>query len=368
VDAGKIFRAARLDDLGADHPRENRAPADLFPLRVAVLAGGDSPERAISLKSGAAVTYALQQLGHIVLPIDPAIVDLVGVDWRQFDIAFLALHGEFGEDGQVQHILDRERVLYTGSSAMASEVAFSKWQSKQRFIDAGVATASAVLLYRRDMAGSQRAKVETLGYPVVVKPDAQGSSLGVTLVESADKLAQALAAAFSLGEYALVEQALLGDEWTVGLIDSIALPPIRLGYAQPVFDYHAKYEADSTTYQVDEQAPQAEAVIELARQASMALGTSGLARVDIRCSAAGRPFVLEVNTIPGLTDHSLVPKAAAALGISLGHLCELTILSALSGEPFTSPDRQFLPKPHISLAGTVAGVSVNSTNELGPAK
>ncbi len=363
MDAGRTFQAAR-----ADHPGANHAPADLFPLRVAVLAGGDSPERAISLKSGTAVTYALQQLGHIVLPIDPAIVDLVGVDWRQFDIAFLALHGEFGEDGQVQRILDRAGVLYTGSSAMASEVAFSKWHSKQRFIQAGVATAGAVLLYRRDMASSQRAKVETLGYPVVVKPDAQGSSLGVTLVETADQLAPAVAAAFSLGEYALVEQALLGDEWTVGLIDSFALPPIRIGYAQPVFDYHAKYEADSTTYQIDEQAPLAEAVVELAQQAGIALGTGGLVRVDIRCNAAGQPFVLEVNTIPGLTDHSLVPKAAAALGISLGHLCELTILSALSGQPFTRPDRHFLPKPHILQARDDASVSVDLAIERGLAK
>ncbi|MBC8114966.1 MAG: D-alanine--D-alanine ligase, partial [Candidatus Saccharimonas sp.] len=148
--------------------------------RVAVLAGGDSDERTISLQSGAAVQQALTARGHLALHLDPSVVDLAGVDWRQFDVAFLALHGQFGEDGQVQQILDEAGIPFTGSNAAASRLAFSKSAAKERFLQFGVPTPAYSLLHYTDDASRIRSVTEEVGYPLVVKPDCQGSSLGIS--------------------------------------------------------------------------------------------------------------------------------------------------------------------------------------------
>jgi len=300
-------------------------------LQIAVLCGGPSAERLISLKSGAAVARALAQAGHSVCQIDPAVVDVAGLDWGQFDLAFIALHGKFGEDGQIQQILETALIPYTGSGAAASRLAFSKSASKERFAQHQVPTAPYVLIHESDTAHRIMQQAEQLGFPLVVKPDTQGSSLGVSIVRCPADLPAALARSFHYDSFGLLEQALWGSEWTVGLIDDRALPAIRIETNRTFFDYKAKYEDNETRYQFgfDVPADQVERIIQTARNACSAVGTSGLARVDLIVDQSRGPMVLEVNTVPGLTDHSLVPKAAARLGMSLADLCQECVQSAL---------------------------------------
>ncbi len=301
-------------------------------LHVALLAGGPSAERAISLKSGAAVSRALAEIGHVVFEIDPAVTSLNECDWAHFDAAFIALHGKFGEDGQVQQILEDANVPYTGSGVSASRLAFSKSAAKERFVQHQVATAPYVLIHESDTPHRIVREASQLGYPLVVKPDTQGSSLGVSIVHAARELPAALARCFHYDAFGLLEQGITGSEWTVGLMDERALPPIRVRTERAFFDYEAKYEDNATRYDFDFDVPseEVERVVKTAQSACAALGTCGLVRVDLIVDQAGCPQVLEVNTVPGLTDHSLVPKAAARLGMSLGELCQNCLQSALN--------------------------------------
>lgn len=300
-------------------------------LRIAVLSGGPSAERLISLKSGSAVAKALAEFGHSVTEIDPAVVDVSKLDWGPFDVAFIALHGKFGEDGQIQQILEQALIPYTGSGVAASRLAFSKSASKERFAQHQVPTAPYVLIHESDTPHRIGAQADQLGFPLVVKPDTQGSSLGVSIVRQGGDLPAAIARCFHYDSFGLLEQALVGSEWTVGLIDDRALPAIRIETSRAFFDYEAKYEDDETRYQFDYDVPseQVDLIVQTARNACAALGTSGLARVDLILDQLGTPYVLEVNTVPGLTDHSLVPKAAARLGMSLTDLCQECVQSAL---------------------------------------
>lgn len=309
-------------------------------LRIAVLAGGDSDEREISLKSGAAVEAALSQCGHSVLHLDPAIVELSGIDWSQFDLAFIALHGRFGEDGQVQQLLEDAKVPYTGSDAVTSRLAFSKSAAKEKFLQSGVPTPPYILIHYTDDLDRIRRHAESIGYPLVVKPDTQGSSLGISLVQSAQQLSAALRLCFQLDGFGVLEKLVEGTEWTVGLIDSQTLPPIKIETDREFFDWQAKYVDDSTRYIFDADYPPAvfQAIEKASRDASLALGTRGLARVDLRLDNQNRPWVLEVNTVPGFTDHSLLPKAAAQQGIDFATLCDRVARSCCGRET---------PRPHI---------------------
>jgi D-alanine-D-alanine ligase len=312
------------------------------PWNIAVLAGGKSAEREVSLRSGAAVAAALRDGGHRVVELDPARDNIEAIDWQRVsfgrpgdafavDCIFIALHGSYGEDGTVQAILEAQGVPYTGSAAEPSRIAFSKWAAKQKFLQAGLPTPPATRLRLDDPAGFASSAANTIGYPVVVKPDRQGSSIGVTIVRSPTELDAALAACFRFDCEGLIEAAVLGDEWTVALIDGEALPPIRIGTVRQFYDYTAKYAAEDTTYEFETAPlPVTRELGELARAAYSAVGASGIARVDLRMDAGGRPFLLEVNTIPGMTDHSLVPKAAARVGLSMTALCERAISSALA--------------------------------------
>ncbi|HLJ10769.1 MAG TPA: D-alanine--D-alanine ligase [Planctomycetaceae bacterium] len=300
-------------------------------LRLAVLRGGTSAERVISLKSGQAVSRALVELGHAVHEIDPAVIDVSCCDWGAFDAAFVALHGKFGEDGQIQEILEKAHLPYTGSGVAASRLAFSKSASKERFFQHGVPTAPYVLIHESDTSHRILQQAVQLGFPLVVKPDTQGSSLGVSIVHSADDLPAALARCFHYDAFGLLERALDGSEWTVGMLDERPLPAIRIETGRAFFDYHAKYEDETTHYnfEYDDSAEHVDHVVEAARNACAAVGTSGLARVDLIVDRSVRPHVLEVNTVPGLTDHSLVPKAAARQGMTLADLCQHCLQSAL---------------------------------------
>lgn len=300
-------------------PTQNRRA----PERIIVLAGGTSAEREVSLCSGAAVHAALIKLDLDVELVDPAITDLHQFAWQAGDVAFIALHGLFGEDGEVQQLLDSAGVPYTGSDAQASRLAFSKSAAKLRFQQQQVPTPPYVLVHRSDTTRRLSEQAARVGYPLVFKADQQGSSLGIYFVDHEDELPEAAEECFTYGPFAILERVVDGTEWTLSVIDDEPLPLIQIRTPHDFFDYDAKYQDEKTQYLFDFTEPAA--VVERVRAAGMgacrALGTSGIARVDLRLDADGLPWVLEVNTIPGMTDHSLVPKAAAQAGMSLGELC-----------------------------------------------
>lgn len=300
-------------------------------LTIAVLAGGVSAEREISLRSGAAVARALVSLDHTVVELDPQRVELRRYDWTGIDAVFIALHGQFGEDGQVQAVLENVGIAYTGSGVQASRLGFSKSAAKERFLQHHVPTPSYVLIHESDTADGILEQARGLGFPLVVKPDTQGSSLGVSIVRSPDELSAALTRCFHLDSYGLLESAIVGTEWTVGLLDDMVLPPIQIETPREFFDYEAKYADDETKYrfEFDVRGDVVRRIEHVARNACRALETRGLARVDLMLDKFQRPWVLEVNTVPGLTDHSLVPKAAARMGMSFPELCERAIQSCL---------------------------------------
>lgn len=303
----------------------------LAPLRVVVLYGGTSAEREISLQSGRAVAQALASRGHTVTQLDPAETDIATFAWNQQDAAFVALHGTFGEDGQVQEILEQLGIPFTGSDSVSSRLAFSKSATKERFLQHAVPTPSYVLVHKSDTNEKIRQHADAIGYPLVVKPDAQGSSLGVSLVRSANELDAALTRCFDLDAFCLLEVAVPGTEWTLGMLDDNALPLIQIETNHEFFDFDAKYQDHETRYCFEfELTGNVIQLLEtVGRQACQVLGTRGLARVDIRLDRCNQPWVLEVNTIPGLTDHSLVPKAASRLGIDFPTLCESALRSCL---------------------------------------
>ena len=300
--------------------------------RVAVLLGGDSAERAVSLESGAAVVRALRERNYRVTPIDPAFVDLSSFGWSEFDVVFLALHGQNGEDGTVQELLESAEIPYTGSDAYSSRLAFSKSASKERFVQSRVPTPDYVLIHETDEIARVEQHAQRLGFPVVIKPDSQGSSLGISIVHSANELQKALELCFRFDSFGILEKAVIGTEWTVGLLDNQTLPLLRIETDRPFFDYQAKYEDDNTAYCFDVALPGdvIESIESACRNAARSLKTRGLARVDVLLDKQNQPWVLEVNTIPGLTDHSLIPKAAARIGIEFPELCERAIQSCFA--------------------------------------
>ena len=303
----------------------------LNPLKVLVLCGGPSAEREVSLESGMAVASALQMRGHHVTVFDPVDGKLDRIRPQRFDVAWLALHGRFGEDGTVQMMLDRLGVPYTGSGAETSRLAMSKSATKQRLRGHGVPTPDWSDLYQGQRASDIEARINSFGYPSVIKPESQGSSLGVSILHDASELPGALAHCFQYGTKGLIETYIPGNEWTVSLIDDNALPPVEIVTAGEFYDFQAKYESEQTIYRFpsDTERELCHEMKRIARNTCRALGTRGPVRVDLRVDRFKQPWVLEVNTIPGMTPHSLLPKAAAQVGLSFDELCEVAILSAL---------------------------------------
>ncbi|HEY8965609.1 MAG TPA: D-alanine--D-alanine ligase [Candidatus Methylacidiphilales bacterium] len=283
--------------------------------RVAVLKGGPSSEREVSLRTGAAVAGALRTLGYDVVEVDIAGTEFdlpVGIDF-----AFLCLHGTFGEDGTVQSLLESRGVPYTGCGIEASRLAFDKDASKQLFRAAGIPTPAGVTLARG------QAVPAGLGLPLVVKPARQGSTVGMSFVFEAKDLQPALEKAWAFDANVLVEQFVKGTELTVGILGEDALPPVEIVPKHGFYDYDNKYTAGATDYycpaRID--AATAERVKVAALQAHRILCCQVYSRVDVMLDEAGNPYVLEVNTIPGMTATSLLPKAAAAAGIDFPGLC-----------------------------------------------
>lgn len=300
------------------------------PLSLAVLCGGSSSEREISLESGKAILNALSSLGHSCAKIDPADTDPKQVNWLDYDAAVIALHGRYGEDGELQKLLEHNGVPFTGSRSRSSELAFSKIDAKQQFVSKNIPTPEFAAIKDSDDASRIADFAQAIGYPVVVKPNSEGSSFGVTIVPSADRLPAALAKCFQFGSRAIIERAIVGTEWTVAVIDDLPLPPLQIKPARSFYDFRAKYEDDSTQYVFDSfESDLIDQIREVGLQACRCLGTSGVARADIRLDGYKRPWVLEVNTIPGMTSHSLVPMAAQKAGISFPELCQRMVTGCL---------------------------------------
>jgi D-alanine-D-alanine ligase len=301
---------------------------------VAVLAGGDSAERAVSLASGAQVCRALEAAQHTTEMFDPAVTDLAQIPWTRFDACFIALHGGAGEDGRVQQQLESLGVAYTGSGPAASRLAMSKSASKERFLQAGVPTLPYLLFHAADPLEQIAPKLAALRYPLVIKPDGQGSSLGVGFAHSVEELPERIAESRQYDPFVLAEPWIDGREFTVAILGRRPLPLLEIGTPRGFFDYHAKYESGTTEYRFDTglSAGTTAEILTAAVGAATSLDTAGLVRVDVMLDRDRRPWVLEVNTIPGLTDHSLAPKAAAHENLDLPALCDWMVRDCLRAE------------------------------------
>ena len=289
--------------------------------RVAVLMGGTSSEREVSLNSGANVLEALRSLGVQAEPVDgiPALIEALGE--RRFDRVFNILHGHHGggEDGVLQGLLDALGVPYTGSGVLGSALSMDKIRTKQVWMALGLPTPRYA---RIDKGQDVHVAAKLLGLPVIVKPACEGSSVGISRVFDDAGLEDAVALAARYPGDLLMEQLIVGEELTVGILGDTALPSIRIVPAGEYYDYHAKYISDETQYVCPGLSGEAEAEIRaLCLRAFDAVGCSGWSRVDVMRDAAGKFWLLEVNTAPGMTSHSLVPKAAQQTGINFPTLC-----------------------------------------------
>jgi len=287
--------------------------------RVAVLHGGSSTEREISLLSGAAVLEALERRGVDASGFDPLEKSLTQLLDERYDRVWIALHGPGGEDGTVQGALECLGVPYTGSGVLGSALGMDKLRTKRLAAAIGVATAPFQVLTGREdfeLAG------EKLGFPLIVKPATQGSSVGMTKVDRASELAAAYAAAAAVDTLVFAESWITGAEYTVAILQGVALPSIRIETPMKFYDYQAKYFRDDTRYHCPSglSDPAEQHLSKLALAAFDATGAEGWGRVDFMMDATGRPLLLEINTVPGMTSHSLVPMAARALGLDFDEL------------------------------------------------
>lgn len=339
-------------------------------LKIAVLMGGNSAERDVSLSSGAGIIAGLRQAGHEAIGIDtalgagqisaqqktqvagiketpPSVSDLEALpnetaiqtisspDLKEVDLVFIALHGGMGENGTIQSLLDLMDIPYTGSGVMASAVAMDKFVSKKIFIASGIPVPDYILLNSNEIPGEKEligAIESSVGFPVVVKPNDQGSSVGLDISRSAETLYAIAKKAAEYSDKVLFEKFIPGRELTVGVLDGQTLPVVEIRPHDSFYDYKHKYTVGATEYLTP--APitseQEWRVRELSMQAFQALGCRGYARVDFRLSPDGEFYCLEVNTLPGMTATSLVPKAAKAAGIEFPQLLDRIARCALA--------------------------------------
>jgi len=317
-------------------------------LKITVLLGGPGAEREVSLRSGAAVARALRSLGHEVSELDPRTPDWVLP--ARTDVVFLALHGIYGEDGTVQKQLDDLGALYTGCDAEASRVAFDKMLTKQSCLEAGVPTAKFVSVH-----SAAEAFPANFSVPLVVKPSRQGSSVGLEFVERVEDWPAALASALKFDSEVLVEEKIIGRETTVGILAGKALPVVEVRPKSGSYDYKNKYTAGNTEYfcPADFDIATTKRIQAAALGAFKAVGGRDYARVDVMVRADGSPVVLEVNTLPGMTETSLLPKAAAAAGINFAELCQRMVDLALQrNEEGRMQNAEKDQNARLSLAGS----------------
>ena len=312
------------------------------PKNVVVLMGGISPEREISLRSGNAVARALKEAGFNVTCIDVKDEKIEELDLMDIDVAFIALHGYFGEDGGVQQLLELKGIPYTGSGINASRLAMDKLATKKCFIEAGLKTPDYITAAEFQELQEIQGEISKLGLPVVLKPTRNGSSIGISIIKNINDLQIGLEKAFEFGYELLVEKYVKGRELTVGILDDKALPIIEIKPAVEFYNYEAKYKDDRTQYIVVEKTLSERINIvgnssrtvgllssatynnaqELAINAHKVLGCKGFSRVDMLLDDRDNLYLLEINTIPGFTEKSLLPKAAKAAGMPFHSLCE----------------------------------------------
>lgn len=306
--------------------RSQHAPAAFG--RVAVLFGGKSAERPVSLKSGAAVLAALQEAGVDAFGIDVGDDLLQRLTSEKIDRAFIVLHGRGGEDGTMQGLLECAGIPYTGSGVLASALAMDKLRTKQVWQSLGLPTPRHAVL--ASVADCEKA-VSELGFPLIVKPAHEGSSIGMAKVDSVAALVEAWQSAAQFDSQVLVEQWIKGPEFTIAVLRGEVLPPIGLGTPHSFYDYDAKYLANDTQYRIPcGLSAEKEAELKaLTARACEAVGTQGWARVDVMQDADGQFWLLEVNTVPGMTDHSLVPMAAKAVGLEFTDLVQAILADSL---------------------------------------
>jgi D-alanine-D-alanine ligase len=289
--------------------------------RVTVLRGGPSTERQVSMAGGKAVADAARGLGHVVTEADITPDDLSALEVPA-DVVFPVLHGRFGEDGQLQAILEQRGLAFVGSGSAASRVSMDKDASKRVWQAAGLPTAPWAIVTRGDWAPSAG-----LEPPVVVKPLAEGSSIGVSVCETREALRDVLPKAVADFGSVMVERRLEGPELTVGILGDRPLPVIQVRPANDFYDFEAKYQRNDTAYLLDPDIDQAtyEQVQQMAVRAFHSLGCRDLSRIDFIVDRHIGPQLLEINTLPGFTDHSLLPKAAAHIGIPFGRLVDMLL-------------------------------------------
>lgn len=301
-------------------------------LKIVVMLGGPSAEREVSLRTGRAVAEALRSVGHEVTEIDPN-----PGQWTlpaDTDVVFLALHGAYGEDGQIQAELDVLGVPYTGCGSEASRVAFDKVASKQRFVEECVPTPPYQVLTAESEPGLKKEFCP----PVVLKPVDQGSSVGLQFVDQESGFAEGLREALIYGDTILMEPRIVGREVTVGILDGKALPIVEICPKQGSYDYANKYTPGATEYHcpADFSDAMTSAIQKHALAAFEAVDGRDYGRVDLMIAAGDRPLVLEVNTLPGMTETSLLPKAAAAVGMNYAELCDEMTRLAMKRAPVTA--------------------------------
>jgi len=316
--------------------------------RIGVIMGGASGERSISLRSGAAIATALAERGHDVVKIvltpgkDPA----VAIRRARIDVAFLALHGRLGEDGCIQGLCELYGIPYTGSSVLSSALAMDKVKSKEMFRLHNVPTPPYYTAHRGQGLADVAEVHGSFGFPAIVKPRGEGSSLGVMKATNLGELEEALAEAFAYDDVALVERYVVGKEVHVGILDGRVLGAIEVAPREGMYDYDAKYTPGRTDYFMPARLSptRMHGVLNLAERAARALGCTGACRVDLIVTEGQNEYVLEVNTLPGMTETSLLPKIAAAAGYDFGALCEAILngarLHAATSTSRTMPSAQ----------------------------
>ncbi len=288
-------------------------------LRVAVFLGGLSSESKISRKSGKGILNALRAAGMQASPVDPARNPSASRLKSSFDIVFLALHGRGGEDGKIQRWLERIGLPYTGAGPAGSRLSFDKAASKQVFVRTGIPTPDYRILKRSEPKSAWR----KFSFPVFVKPCCDGSSIGVHCLDNEREAVQILPRLFKRYDQLIVESKVEGREFTVGLLGGRALPVVELLPKREFYDFKAKYTKGMTRYQVPAKIPKSSAKVmqQIARKVMQELDLRDFCRIDMMMDRAGRIYVLEANSIPGMTEFSLVPKAAAEAGITYQRLC-----------------------------------------------
>jgi D-alanine-D-alanine ligase len=293
--------------------------------KIAVLMGGDSAEREVSLRTGAAILNALQKLGYNAVAIDSGKTIAQKLKKEKAEVAFIALHGGVGEDGSIQGLLEVLHIPYTGSGVLASALSMDKEASKKMFLCQGVPVPEFVVVYKGERA--------SVGFPMpwVVKPATEGSSVGVSMVNTAEELDIALGEAFRYSRAAIIERRIFGKEIQVGILNGKILGSVEVRPSTDFYSYEAKYTAGKTQYILPPEVEEKllKKVEENGLKAHRALGCRGATRVDLILDKSGNSYVLEVNTIPGMTETSLLPKIAALAGLDFPALVEEILKDAI---------------------------------------